>query len=156
METAGYLIAFDFDFPRIVREVYFEKTWVQQKILGKALSKSKSYLGGRCIVSTLDRMAIQSLGGVGKDVEGIVSALVSTTGADCSIFAHERQGGEWRVSLRSNQIVDVASIASRFGGGGHVRASGCTISSDKDMTTSILKMVEMAGDQLRQADKAGS
>ena len=150
MEIAGYLITFGFEFPRIVREVYFEKTWVQQKILGKALSKSKSYLGGRCIVSTLDRMAIQALGGVGKDVEGIVSALVSTTGADCSIFAHERQGGEWRVSLRSNQIVDVASIAARFGGGGHIRASGCTIGPDREITTSILKMVEMAGEQLRQ------
>ena len=142
---------FRFDFPSIVREVYFEKTWVQQKILGRALSKSKSYLGGRCIVSKLDRLAIQSLGGVGKDVEGIVSALVSTTGADCSIFAHERQGGEWRVSLRSNRIVDVSVIAESYGGGGHVRASGCTVGADKDITTAILKMVEMAGDQLKDA-----
>ena len=151
METAGFLMTFGFDFPTIVREVYFEKTWVQQKILGRALSKSKSCLGGRCIVSKLDRLAIQSLGGVGKDVEGIVSALVSTTGADCSIFAHERQGGEWRVSLRSNRIVDVSVIAESYGGGGHVRASGCTVGADKDITTSILKMVEMAGEQLRAA-----
>lgn len=156
METAGYLMTFGFDFPRIVREVYFEKTWVQQKILGKALSKSKSYLGGRCIVSRLDKMAIQSLGGVGKDVEGIVSALVSTTGVDCSVFAHERTNGEWRVSFRSNKIVDVAAIAQCYGGGGHVRASGCTIKADQDITTSILKMVEMVGEQLRAAGEIGN
>lgn len=152
MEIAGSLISFGFDFPRIVREVYFEKTWVQQKVLGKALSKSKSYLGGRCIVSRLDRLTIQSLGGVGKDVEGIVSALVSTTGVDCSIFAHERDNGEWRVSLRSNQIVDVSKIAGCFGGGGHVRASGCTIGTDLEITTSIMKMVEMAGEQLNTSE----
>jgi phosphoesterase RecJ-like protein len=88
---------------------------------------------------------------VGKDVEGIVSALVSTTGADCSIFAHERAGGAWRVSLRSNQIVDVSAIAQAFGGGGHVRASGCTVNKDRDITLAIRKMVEMAGEQLRAA-----
>ena len=149
METAGKLISFGFDFPRIVREVYFEKTWIQQKVLGKALMKSKSMLGGRCIVSRLNQECIRSLGGVGKDVEGIVSALVSTTGADCSIFAHERPSGEWRVSLRSNQYVNVAAIAEVYGGGGHIRASGCTIGTDRDITFCLMKMVEMAGEQLK-------
>lgn len=149
METAGKLISFGFDFPRIVREVYFEKTWIQQKVLGKALMKSKSMLGGRCIVSRLNQECIRSLGGVGKDVEGIVSALVSTTGADCSVFAHERPSGEWRVSLRSNQYVNVAAIAEAYGGGGHIRASGCTIGPDRDITFCLMKMVEMAGEQLK-------
>lgn len=151
MDVAGDLMTFGFDFPRIVREVYFEKTFVQQRVLGRALTKAKSHLGGRCIVSKLDHLSIQALGGVGKDVEGIVSALVSTTGADCSIFAHERAGGDWRVSLRSNQIVDVSAIAQAFGGGGHVRASGCTVNKDRDITLAIRKMVEMAGEQLRAA-----
>ena len=151
MQTAGKLMTFGFDFPRIVREVYFEKTWVQQRVLGKALSQSKSYMGGRVIVSRLSYESILSLGGVGKDVEGIVSALVSTTGADCSIFAHQRSTGEWRVSLRSNAVVNVADIASRYGGGGHVRASGCTIGKERNIEMAIREMVEMAGEQLKGA-----
>lgn len=148
MLIAGELMTYGFDFPRIVREVYFEKTFVQQRVLGRALSKAKSCLGGRCIVSKLDHLAIQALGGVGKDVEGIVSALVSTTGAECSIFAHERSTGDWRVSFRSNQFVDVAVIAQKFGGGGHVRASGCTIRKDRDITIVIQQMVEMIKEQI--------
>ena len=151
MEIAGELMTYGFDFPRIVREVYFEKTYVQQRVLGKALTKAKSYLGGRLIVSRLDHLAIQALGGVGKDVEGIVSALVSTTGADCSIFAHERSTGEWRVSFRSNKVVDVASIARHYGGGGHIRASGCTIKKDRDISCVILEMVKMVEEQLEAA-----
>ena len=29
--------------------------------------------------------------------------------------------------MRSNENVDVAKVASFFGGGGHVRAAGCTM-----------------------------
>ncbi len=155
MQVAGDLMTYGFDFPRIVREVYFEKTYVQQRILGKALSKAKNYLGGKCIVSKLDHFSIQSLGGVGKDVEGIVSALVSTTGADCSIFAHERQTGEWRVSFRSNHIVDVSVIAQHYGGGGHVHASGCTIKKDREITIVIQEMIDMIRDQLKAAEEFG-
>ena len=151
MEIAGVLMTYGFDFPRIVREVYFEKTYVQQRVLGKALTKCKRYLGGKIIVSRLSQESLISLGGVGKDVEGIVSALVSTTGADCSIFAHERSNGEWRVSFRSNQIVDVAAIAQKYGGGGHIRASGCTIDKDRSIEMVIREMVEAASAQLRAA-----
>lgn len=148
MRIAGELMSYGFDFPTIVREVYFEKTWVQQRMLGMALEQSKSYLRGRCIVSRLSHETIRRLGGVGKDVEGIVSALVSTEGADCSIFAHERANGEWRVSFRSNRIVNVAVIAQRYGGGGHVRASGCTIPRERSIEFALREMIEMAGRQL--------
>lgn len=155
MEIAGDLMTFGFDFSTIVREVYFEKTFVQQKILGRALLTSKSCLHGRCIVSSMDQAAIRSCGGVGKDVEGIVSALVSTTGADCAFFAHERTNGEWRVSMRSNNIVDVAAIAQVFGGGGHFHASGCTIKADQSFDASLRKMLDMASAQLNaQPDRA--
>lgn len=29
--------------------------------------------------------------------------------------------------MRSNEAVNVSEIAVRFGGGGHIRASGCTL-----------------------------
>ena len=153
MEIAGDLITYGFDFPAIVREVYFEKTFVQQKMLGRALLGSKSCLGGRCIVSCMDQASIRSLGGVGKDVEGIVSALVSTTGADCAVFAHEKANGDWRVSMRSNSIVDVASIAETFGGGGHFHASGCTIRKGESIDAALRKMLDMASGQLNAAGR---
>lgn len=29
--------------------------------------------------------------------------------------------------MRSNEAVNVSEIAKKFGGGGHIRASGCTV-----------------------------
>lgn len=34
---------------------------------------------------------------------------------------------EYKVSLRSDERVDVSAVASYFGGGGHKRAAGCTM-----------------------------
>ena len=45
-------------------------------------------------------------------------------------FFKEMPDGTWRVSLRSKGSVDVRAIASRFGGGGHVNASGCSATGD--------------------------
>jgi len=43
------------------------------------------------------------------------------------VFFYEKKAGEIKVSMRSNEAVNVSEIAVKFGGGGHVRASGCTI-----------------------------
>ena len=38
--------------------------------------------------------------------------------------------GVYRVSMRSSCHVDVASVCAEFGGGGHIKAAGCTITCD--------------------------
>ena len=38
--------------------------------------------------------------------------------------------GLYRVSMRSSCHVDVASVCAEFGGGGHIKAAGCTITCD--------------------------
>ena len=41
--------------------------------------------------------------------------------------------GIYRVSMRSSCHVDVASVCASFGGGGHVKAAGCTVTCDGGM-----------------------
>jgi len=43
------------------------------------------------------------------------------------VFFYEKKNGEIKASMRSNEAVNVSEIAVRFGGGGHIRASGCTL-----------------------------
>ncbi len=52
-----------------------------------------------------------------------------------------RQIGEkrYKISMRSKGTVDVAIICSRFGGGGHKNAAGCTIDGDLDEVEIRLK-----------------
>ena len=42
----------------------------------------------------------------------------------------EMKHRQYKVSLRSKEYVDVNKIAGVYGGGGHVRASGCMLFGD--------------------------
>lgn len=127
LRTAADLISYGFDFTKIIDETFYEKTYVQNQLLGKALNDSRLLLDGKCIVSCVTRETLNSYGADSKDLEGIVSQLRYTRGVECAVFLHELKPQEFKVSMRSNGKVDVARAAANFGGGGHVRAAGCTL-----------------------------
>ena len=67
-----------------------------------------------------------------KDFEGIVSQMRYVKGVDVAILLRENENGTFKGSLRSKEYVDVSAVCSAFGGGGHIRAAGCTMSGDKN------------------------
>lgn len=61
------------------------------------------------------------------DHEGIVDIGRDIEGVEVSIFLKETEDGTYKISLRSNEYVNVADIALLFNGGGHIRAAGGSI-----------------------------
>lgn len=127
LKAAAELISFGFDFPKLIDETFYEKTYVQNQILGRALLESILFMDGKCVVSMVDKKTMSFYQADSHDLEGIVSQLRNTKGVECAIFMYQTGAMEYKVSLRSNGNVDVAKIASFFGGGGHVRAAGVTL-----------------------------
>ena len=127
LRIAANLLAYGFDFSKLIDETFFEKTYVQNQVLGRALLESVRFMDGKCIFSSIDLKTMEIYKVVPKDLDGIVSQLRITKGVECAIFLYQTKTLEYKVSLRSNGKVDVAAIASYFGGGGHVRAAGCTM-----------------------------
>lgn len=127
LQAAAKLIGFGIDFPRLIEETFFEKTYVQNQIMGRALLESMLIMDGRCIVSYIDRKTMDFYQVTGKDLEGIVSQLKLTKGVECAVFMYEMRSLEYKVSLRSTEKVNAAKVAELFGGGGHARAAGCTM-----------------------------
>jgi phosphoesterase RecJ-like protein len=41
--------------------------------------------------------------------------------------------GVYRVSMRSSCDADVSAVCAEFGGGGHIKAAGCTVSCEGGM-----------------------
>ncbi len=127
MEKAAHLISFGFPFPRLIEETFYQKTYRQAQILGRALIESIRFMDGRCIVSCIDRKMMDFYEAVPADLEGIVNQLRNITGIHCAIFMYQTDLLEYKISLRSDELVDVAKVAKYFGGGGHARAAGCTM-----------------------------
>jgi phosphoesterase RecJ-like protein len=87
----------------------------------------------------MSRHELSSLGAAPDMIEGISSELILTAGTWCAAFLHEDKENEWRVSLRSGNLVDVSRIAETLGGGGHIRAAGCTVYGKRE---EVLRLVE--------------
>ena len=128
MEIAGKMMEKGIDFGTIIDGSFYKKTDMQSQILGRALLESITFLDGRCIFSVVRKKDMDFYGVDKSDLDGIVDQLRVIDGIECAIFLYETGIHQFKVSLRSNSIVDVSRIAAYFGGGGHVRAAGCTMS----------------------------
>lgn len=127
LQVAAELIKYGFDFSDIIEKTFYEKSYVQTQIMGRAVLESVRFMNNRCIVSMVSRRMMEFYQVTPKDLDGIVNQLQAVKGVDCAIFMYETGTLEYKVSMRSNGRVDVASVAMKFGGGGHVRAAGCTM-----------------------------
>ena len=79
-----------------------------------------------------------------KDLDGIVEQLRVTKGVECAIFLYETDELEYKVSMRSNEIVDVSRIATYFGGGGHIRAAGFNMKGTAyDVINNVTEQLEI-------------
>lgn len=127
MRIAGMLMGTGIDFSDIVQKTYFQKTYLQNQILGRALMESILVLDKRCIFSVIRKKDMDFYKASPMDLEGIVSQLRNTEGCLAAIFLYESGPQEFKVSMRSDGAVDVRAVAVYFGGGGHIRAAGCTM-----------------------------
>lgn len=143
MRIAADLMEKGIDFTRIVEETFFEKSYLQNQILGRALLESILLLDGKCIISAIKQKDMEFYGVTPMDLDGISSQLRNTKGVEVAIFLYESGVQEYKVSMRSSHLVDVSKIAVYFGGGGHVRAAGCTMQgSIYDVVNNLTKHIE--------------
>ena len=120
----GELVEYDFDGPKIIQDTFYVKTYVQNQILGRALLESILFMDGKCIVSMVDRKMMEFYNVQPKHLEGIVNQLKNTRGVEVAIFMYEMGTQRYKVSMRSNGLVNVAKVTAVYGGGGHERAAG--------------------------------
>ncbi len=114
------------DPPFISEMLYNRNTPETMRAYAKALSSLEFFLNDQITCMHLDNAYLCHSGHV--DTEGFVDTIAGIEGVKASFFMMEKDNHEFRVSFRSKGEVDVNDVAGMFGGGGHVRASGCNIS----------------------------
>ena len=89
MEIAGKMMAKGIDFPHIIDNSFYRKTYIQNQILGRALLESITFLDGRCIFSVIHKRDMEFYGVTSADMDGIIDQLRITEGVECAIFMYE-------------------------------------------------------------------
>jgi phosphoesterase RecJ-like protein len=124
---AGELIKYNIDFSMIYNSVYRNYKYKEIRILGKVMSSIELFSDGRIAYMQLLQ---EDLGGL--DLESLNTSDFIDYGRDidaveAAVFVKEMNDQTFKLSLRSKKTVDVRKISEKYGGGGHIRAAGCTI-----------------------------
>ena len=143
MRIAAKLMEKGIPFTKIVEESFYEKTYVQNQILGRCLMESILLMDGKCVIGVVKKKMMDFYHVEPKDLDGIVQQLRIIKGVEVAIFIYEVKPQEFKVSLRSKGKVNVNEVASYFGGCGHVLAAGCTFhGSVYDVMNNLLEIIE--------------
>ena len=150
MEVAGKLLDRGLDSQKIIDEGFYEKTYIQNQVLGRTLLESMLVLDGKCIVSYFTKRDMDFYGITPNELGGVVEQLRLTSGVECAIFLYEVEYMDFKISLRSKKYLNVNEIGEYFGGGGHKRAAGCTFKGTvHDAINNILQRID---EQLKLVD----
>ena len=110
--------------------IYEEKPLAAHLLLKEALKTLEISKDGKVAWLSISREALDAIGAKDEHSEGVVNSARSIKGVEIGILFHEQADGRVKVSFRSKHEANVDLLAQKFGGGGHKRASGCTVTGD--------------------------
>ena len=110
-------------------KVLAERSVAGLRLLGDVVSHAAFHGDGAVVMGRVSMADSQRFGITDGDLEGVVDALLYTTGVEVAALVIERAPSQVKLSLRSRTTVDVAQLAKSLdsGGGGHARAAGVTL-----------------------------
>ena len=108
--------------PEKVSEAIETKDYAVVQGMARALQTVELHADGRVAGLFLNHELTESL----ETTEGFIDQIRVIDGVDVALLLKAVEPEKCRVSMRSKQT-DVARIAARLGGGGHIRAAGCTL-----------------------------
>jgi phosphoesterase RecJ-like protein len=111
----------------IYERLYNQEPERRLRLLGAMLETLQVRAGGRLAVVQLDQAAFKKCGAGPGDTEEMVNEPQRIAGVDAALLFVEQDDGKIRISLRSKGAIDVAAIASKYGGGGHRQAAGARL-----------------------------
>lgn len=125
-EFVAWLLNKGVNVSRVYRQVLETKTKANFELHRIANNRVEFLEDGKVAYTYITKEDEESVHAENGDYEGIVENARDVENVEVSIFIRQTEKG-CKVSLRSNDYVNVADACVVFGGGGHPKAAGCTI-----------------------------
>ncbi|MBQ7901486.1 MAG: bifunctional oligoribonuclease/PAP phosphatase NrnA [Clostridia bacterium] len=135
---AAQLVECGIDSAKIMQILFETKKRSQLEAMAGIISNMEFYFDGKVCVTYADQALLDKYGVTFDGIDEYVSVPRTIEGVEVGIFLKCYGADETKVSLRSNDYVNVSEIAASLGGGGHIRAAGVTINDSMDNAKSIL------------------
>lgn len=141
------LIESGVDHAEINRLLFDCKSMTQIAVEGEAARSIKTYAGGSVAWIPLSYEKRRALSAEDEHLGTLIDIARSLDGVEVAFsIREEKNRNSFRVSMRSASDFDVSYVCAKFGGGGHKRAAGCTVTAanmadaEEKVLTEIMKL----------------
>lgn len=125
--AAGELVRAGADVWSVTSQIYENYPAGRIKLLGEVLETLRLSSCGRLAFITIELEMYERTKTDPTMVDGFINFGRGIQGVEVAVQMRQIEAEKYRTSFRSRGNVDVAWIASQFGGGGHHNAAACTI-----------------------------
>lgn len=152
---AARLVGEGIDSADINHRLFGMKTLKQMQVEHAGFERMNFYLGGRIAIITFPYDLKNQYGATDENLETLIDVARCVKGVEvAAVIKQPTEENRFRISMRSSCDFDVSEICAHYGGGGHERAAGCTLSSDSilaaEMTVVVAVEHKMQDDEQEQ------
>jgi len=150
--VAAALMEQGIPFQALNKKHFRTKTMARMKLEDLILQHMRLYHDGTVAVAPVSLAMMDEAGATSEDTDDLAAFLGQIAGVLHTATIREHEGGECRVSVRTDaKKLNATRVCARLGGGGHRAASGCTVKGTvEEAERAILAAID---DQLAQPDQ---
>lgn len=126
-EIVAKLMGYGIPYAKINRELFEIKSRARLTVEQHVINSMEMYLDDKCAVIAVTSDMIAETGLAPEEFEGLASIPMQVEGVEVGVTIKEKEPGKFKVSMRSAESVNVSELCAKLGGGGHIRAAGCTV-----------------------------
>ncbi len=114
-------------YARLNRELFVLKSEGRLRLDARLMEHARLSADGRVALVYLPYAWMEELHLSAEEIEGTANLPMQIIGVEVGIICKQQPDGSYRISMRGGEHADVSVIAQHFGGGGHIKASGCSL-----------------------------
>lgn len=127
------------DVNTITYYLFRKKSRARAELYAEVIGNLRYLLDDTLAIAVVSRDMLAKYGLSSDATEGFVDFALTVDTVEVSVCLMETGKGQYKASLRSKGKVNVNEVAGRFGGGGHVLASGCMLFGDVEEVVDKLR-----------------
>lgn len=145
LRMAADLVEAGCSYAKINRVMFDTKSKQRLQIEKAVLNTLKYYSKDRIAIIAITKDLIAQTGAKDDEMDGLASIPRQIEGVKVGITLREKNGGEYKLSVRTTSEINASKLCEAFGGGGHAAAAGCTINGTvESVTATIVKAAQQA------------
>ena len=127
-EFAAELLQKGVNISEVYKKVFKTRTKANFELSKLASDRMEFLENGKVTFTYINAEDLKNVNAEEGDHEGLVELGREIEGVEVAVFIREKENSNgYKVSLRSNDYVNVSDVAMMLGGGGHVKAAGCFV-----------------------------